>query len=147
MKSLLTIVLVLSLNVFAHDEGHGPKLSDSPKQGGVVTSVVLASEASKGTKAELIYKAELVRSTSGKVSVYYYDKSMNPLKVSVLSSTAKAQLITEEKGKVSVQNFELKLVDDHFEGLAPKPARKPYNIDVKATEGSRELLAAFDNLD
>lgn len=147
MKSIITLMLALCLNAFAHDEGHGPKLTDAPKQGGVVTSVVLASEASKGTKAELVYKSELVRSSSGKVSVYYYDKDMNPLKAASFAKKAKAQLITVKKGKVSVQNFELQFVEDHFEGQAPKPARKPYNIDVKVMDGSRELLAAFDNLD
>lgn len=147
MKFLMTIMLAFLLNAFAHDEGHGPKLTYAAKQGGVVTSVVLASDASKGTKAELIYKSELVRSSSGKVSVYYYDKNMNPLKADSFAKKAKAQLITVKKGKVSVQNFELEFVEDHFEGQAPKPARKPYNIDVKVMDGARELLAAFDNLD
>lgn len=139
--------LALALNAFAHDEGHGPKLTDAPKQGGVVTSVVLAKEASKGPKAELIHKAELVRSADGTVRVYYYDKAMNPLKAGSFAATAKAILITSKKGKISTQNFELKFVEDHFEGKSPKPSRRPYNIDVKVMEGDKELLAAFDNLD
>ncbi|MCM2349444.1 MAG: hypothetical protein NDI69_05435 [Bacteriovoracaceae bacterium] len=147
MKKLLVLVLAISLNAFAHDEGHGPKLTDSPKQGGVLTSVVLAKDASKGTKADLLHKAELVRSADGTVKVYYYDKSMNPLKVGTLANSAKAILITQKKGKVTTQEFDLKFVEDHFEGKSPKPARKPYNIDVKVKEGEKELLAAFDNLD
>lgn len=147
MKKILVLALALSLNAFGHDEGHGPKLTDSPKQGGVVTSVVLAKDASKGPKAELLHKAELVRSADGTVKVYYYDKAMNPLKAGTLASSAKATLITQKKGKVTTQDFDLKFVEDHFEGKAPKPARKPYNIDVKAKEGDKELLAAFDNLD
>ena len=144
---MLFLALTLTLNVFAHDEGHGPKLTDAPKQGGVVTSVVLAKDAGKGTKADLIYKAELVRSSDGTVRVYYYDKEMNPLKSSSMKTEAKAILITEKKGKVTTQNFDLKYVEDHFEGKSPKPAKKPYNIDVKVMDGDRELLAAFDNLD
>lgn len=147
MKTLLILSLSFALNVFAHDEGHGPKLTDTPKQGGVLTSVVLAKDTSKGPAAELIYKSEIVRSSDGKVSVYLYDKSMNPLKSSSLATTASATLITEKKGKISTQNFTLKFVADHFEGQSPKPQRKPYNIDVKIKEGDRELLAAFDNLD
>ncbi len=146
MKMIL-LTLALATNVFAHDEGHGPKLSDSPKQGGVLTSVVLAKDAGKGTKAELIYKAELVRSGDGTVRVYYYDKEMNALKAGSMKNDAKAILITEKKGKFNTQNFDLKFVEDHFEGKSPKPARKPYNIDVKVIDGDRELLAAFDNLD
>lgn len=147
MKKILVLTLALALNAFAHDEGHGPKLTDAPKQGGVVTSVVLAKDASLGTKAELQHKAELVRSADGTVRVYFYDKSMNPVKAGTFATTAKAILITSKKGKITTQKFELKFVEDHFEGKSPKPARKPYNIDVKVTEGGKELLAAFDNLD
>lgn len=147
MKKILALTIALALNAFAHDEGHGPKLTDAPKQGGVVTSVVLAKDATLGTKAELHYKAELVRSADGTVRVYYYDKAMTPLKAGTFSTTAKAILITAKKGKVTTQNFEMKIVEDHFEGKAPKPSRKPYNIDVKVMEGEKELLAAFDNLD
>lgn len=147
MKKILVLALVFTLNAFAHDEGHGPKLTDAPKQGGVVTSVVLAKDASKGTKAELVYKAELVRASDGAVRFYIYDKAMNPVKAGTFASSAKGILITEKKGKVSTQIFELKFNEDHFLGQSPKPARKPYNIDVKLTEGDRELLAAFDNLD
>lgn len=147
MKLMIALALTISLSATAHDEGHGPKLTDAPKQGGIVASVVLASDAGKGAKAELVYKAELVRSSAGKVSLYFYDKNMNPVKNNSFARSAKAQLITEKKGKVSVQSFDLQLVEDRFEGLAPRPARKPYSIDVKVMDGSRELLAAFDNLD
>jgi len=147
MKKILMLTLCLSLNALAHDEGHGPKLTDSPKQGGVLTSVVLAKDASKGTKADLIYKAEIVRSGDNTARVFYYDPAMSPLKLEAFAKTAKGFLITEKKGKFSVQEFELKFVQDHLEGKFPKPARRPYNIDVKVMEGERELLAAFDNLD
>lgn len=147
MKTFLALCLTLSLNAFAHDEGHGPKLTDAPKQGGVVTSVILAKEASLGTKAQLIYKGELARTSDGTVRVYYYDSSMKQLDLKGFAEKAKGQLITEKKGKVSVQNFELKKMGDHFMGKMPKPARRPYNIDVKVSEGEKDLLAAFDNLD
>jgi hypothetical protein len=146
MKKLIAFTLVFALNAIAHDEGHGPKLTDTPKQGGVLTSVVLASDAAKGPAAEMIYKSEIVRSSDGTVRVYFYDKSMNPLKA-VLAPTATGNLESGKKGKVSYQKFELKFVNDHFEGKSPKPQRKPYNIDVKVKEGDRDLLAAFDNLD
>lgn len=147
MKKVLVLILAISIHAFAHDEGHGPKLVDAPKQGGLVTSVVMAKDASKGPKAELIHKAELVRSNDGTVRVYYYDKDMNLLKAGTFGLTAKAVLITTKKGKVTTQNFDLKFTEDHFEGKAPRPAKKPYNIDVKVMEGDKELLAAFDTLD
>ena len=147
MKIFLILMMCLSFTAFAHDEGHGPKLTDAPKQGGMVASVVLAKEANKGPKAELIYKAEITRSTDGTVKVYFYDKNMAPLKSGTLASKAKALLITEKKGKISTQPFELTFIDDHFQGKSPKPARRPYNIDIKVMDGQRELLVAFDNLD
>ncbi|MFP5386870.1 MAG: hypothetical protein ACLGHN_12370 [Bacteriovoracia bacterium] len=147
MKTVLVLLMALSLNVFAHDEGHGPKLTDAPKQGGVVTSVVLAKEASKGTKADLVYKGELARTSDGTIRVYYYDKNMKQIDLKEFAPKAKAELITSKKGKVNVQKFELEKHDDHYMGKMPKPARRPYNIDVKVKEGEKELLAAFDNLD
>ena len=144
MKYLFT--LLLSLNLFAHDEGHGPKLSDQPKQGGVVSSVVLASEANKGAKAALVYKAELVR-RNGYVSVFLYDSEMKPLSLEGFKESAAGELITRKKGKVSVQKFEFSLHGDHFMAKMPKPAKKPYNIDIKLSQSKRSLLAAFDNLD
>jgi len=147
MKKLFIMLLALNLSAFAHDEGHGPKLTDAAKQGGIVAPVVLAKDAGLGTKAELKHKAEIVRSQDGKVRVYFYDQAMNPLKAGTLTSKASGNLITVKKGKVNQQKFELDWKDDHFEGQSPKPARKPYNIDVKVMEGTTELLVAFDNLD
>lgn len=147
MKSLLALTLALGLNVYAHDEGHGPKLTDAPKNGGIVSSVVLAKDAKLGTKAELKHKAELVRAEDGTIRVYFYDTQMNALKPGVFAAKAGASLITEKKGKINVQKFDLAWKADHFEGKMPKPARKPYNIDVKVMEGMTELLVAFDNLD
>ncbi len=149
MKILLalTLTLTLGLNAFAHDEGHGPKLSDAPKNGGLVSSVVLAKDGKLGTKAELKHKAELVRAEDGTLRLYFYDIQMNPLKPGVFAAKAGASLITEKKGKVNVQKFDLTWSADHFEGKMPRPARKPYNIDVKVMEGVTELLVAFDKLD
>jgi hypothetical protein len=147
MKILIFLLMTLSLSVLSHDEGHGPKVADAPKQGGVVTSVVLAKEANKGSKADLIYKSELARTTEGVVRVYYYDKNMTLLNLKDFFSKAQAELITRKKGKTNVQKFELENMGEHFMGKLPKALRRPYNIDIKVKEGERELLAAFDNLD
>lgn len=147
MKKFAMLLVVLCLNVFAHDEGHGPKLKDVGKRGGRVTSVIMAKDASKGTAAELVYKGEIVRSKDGVVKIYFYDKSMNPLKGDSFTKTAKATLISGKHGKFETKDFDLTFVTDHFEGTTPKPIPRRYNIDVKVTEGEKELLAAFDNLD
>ncbi len=147
MKKIYVLFLALSLNVYAHDEGHGPKLTDAPKMGGVVASVVLAKEASKGSKAELLYKGELARTSDGSVRIYYYDKDMNKIDLAAFSEKASAEVITSRRGKVETQTFELVKHGDHYMGKMPTPARKPFNIDVKTKSADKELLVAFDNLD
>lgn len=137
----------LSLPAFAHDEGHGPKIVDAGKMGGVVTAVVLAADAKLGAKAPLVYKAELTRADDGTVRVYFYDKDMKPLDIASLPKTAKASLEAKKRKKWTSSPFALTKVDNGYEGKAPKPASKPFNIDVTITEGKRELLAAFDGLD
>lgn len=147
MRKTLVLILAISFSVFAHDEGHGPKITDAPKQGGIVAPVVLAKDAGLGTKAEMQNKAEIVRSQDGTVRVYFYDKTMKPLTSGIFETKAHGNLISGKKGKIKEQKFELEWKGDHFEGKSPKPTRKPYNIDVKVTQGTTELLVAFDNLD
>lgn len=137
----------LSLPAFAHDEGHGPKLTDAGKMGGVVTAVVPAKEAKLGPKAVLLYKAELTRSDDGIVRVYLYDKDMKALDPSRFGKSAKAVLESHKKKKTTRVPFALVLEEGAFTGKTPKPASKPFNIDVTFKDGERDLLAAFDNLD
>ncbi len=148
MKSLiLASALLLSFSSYAHDEGHGPKLSDSGKQGGIVSPVISANEASKGAKANLLYKAELVRSEDGTVRVYFYDKDMKPLDLSKLEKSAKGYLEFKKNKKWTKNEFALSQADGAFTAKVPKSPSKPFNIDVVVKEGDKELLSAFDNLD
>ncbi len=144
---LLAAALSLSSPAAAHDEGHGPKLVDGGRMGGVVTAVVLADEAKLGPKAALQYKAELTRSEDGTVRVYFYDADMKPLEPARFGKNAKAVLLSMKKKKLNQAPFTLALKDGAFTGKAPKPSGKPYNIDVTFTEGKKKLLAAFDGLD
>lgn len=137
----------LSLPAFAHDEGHGPKLVDAGKMGGVVSAVVRAEDAKLGSKAALLYKAELTRSEDGIVRVYLYDKDMKPVDPARFGKTAKATLETHKKKKTTRTAFTLTLEEQAFTGRAPKASSKPFNIDVIIKEGDKPLLAAFDNLD
>lgn len=148
MKTLIAAAAVLfAAQAFAHDEGHGPKLSDTGKYGGLVTAVVQKAEASKGAKAALVHKSELVRSSDGTVRVYLYDQTMKPLDMKGFSDKGSAVLIAKVKGKFKETSFPLEKKDGSFVGKMPKPEAKPYNIDVTVSEGGKELLSAFDNLD
>ncbi|MCM2283104.1 MAG: hypothetical protein NDI61_14775 [Bdellovibrionaceae bacterium] len=150
MKSRLMFfvsVLTLSVSSFAHDEGHGPKLTDSGKYGGLVSGMVMKAEASKGAKATLVHKAELVRSSDGAVRIYVYDLSMKPLDTKRFASKGSAVLIAKVKGKSKESVFALEQKDGAFVGKMPKPEAKPFNIDVTLKDGDKEVLSAFDNLD
>lgn len=143
--TLVIFALITSSGGFAHDEGHGPKLSDPAKQGGIVSSVIDAKDAKLGAKATLVHKGELVRNDDGTVRLYLYDMQMMPLKLDSFEKNAKAVLTAGRKAKKL--SFDLKLEGDAFVGKAPKPPKKPFNIDVTLKEGDKNLLVAFDNLD
>lgn len=153
MKKLtfLSLALVAGISL-AHDEGHGPKVTDTPKQGGKVASVVSTNEASKGLKGQLSFKAELVRGENDLVKVYLYDREMNALPEAQLSQFGKAATATVEhlkKGKIAkTSKFSLDLRNGVFEGkLGEKPKTQTFNLHVKMTEGEKEFLAAFDGLE
>jgi hypothetical protein len=149
MKKFILAVLLGwgALSAQAHDEGHGPKLTDQGQRGGVMAPVIDKKENKLGAKAAVVYKAELVRSEDGTVYVYLYDKEMHPLEISKIPGQAKGIIETEKKGKFTRVPFALQQEEEAVIGMAPKPAMKPFNIDVTWKEGDRELLVAFDNLD
>jgi hypothetical protein len=142
-----TILMTLNSLSFAHDEGHGPKLTEGGKFGGVVASVIDEKDKSKGASAVRVYKAELVRSENNEVSLYIYDEKMNLLPMSKFSKVGKGVVEIEKNKKHLVTEFNFTVVKNHFEGKAPKPEKRPFNIDMQFTEGTRSLFVAFDNLD
>jgi hypothetical protein len=146
-KFMFAVVgLLFSYSVLAHDGGHGPKIGDAGKYGGLVTAVVLKADAEKGSKADLLYKAELVR-TEGMVRVYLYDKSMKAVDLKEFGDKTEVTLATKVKGKWKNVSFPIERKDNVFQGKMPNPEAKPYNLEVTWTKDSKALLAAFDNLD
>lgn len=148
MKTMtLALAFALSVTAYAHDEGHGPKLSDTGKYGGLVSGVVLKADAKKGSSAELHYKSELVRSSDGTARLYLYDKEMKPLDAKTFNAKSSAILFSKVKGKMKVTNFTLEIKDGALVGKMPKPESKPYGIDITINKDGKELLTAFENLD
>ena len=143
----LLLMLLVSVSAFGHDEGHGPKLTDTGKQGGVVSPVISLKDAKKGAKADLVYKSELVRSEDGTIHVYVYDKDMKPLDLAKFDKAAKGVVEVEKKKKTTRTPFTLKLEENSFIGSPPKASSKPFNIDITLKEDGKALLTAFDNLD
>lgn len=146
-KIILTVAMCFTAAAYAHDEGHGPKLADTGKYGGLVSAVVLKADAKKGASAALVHKAELVRSADGTTRVYLYDTAMKPLEIKGFDAKGSASLGAKVKGKWKDSEFPLELKDGSFVGKMPKPEGKPYNIDVTLKQDGKELLSAFDNLD
>ena len=148
-KTLYAMALIIGFSgaALAHDEGHGPKLSDSGKFGGLVSPVVKKSEAKLGPKAGLVYKAELARASDGTVRIYLYDTEMKPLSLEKFDKETTATVGSRVKGKWKQVAFDLEQKDGAFVGKMPKPQSKPYSIDVNVKEGGTDLLSAFDNLD
>lgn len=144
---LSALALVFASQAWSHDEGHGPKLADAGKYGGLVSAVVKKTDADKGPQAELVHKAELVRSTDGTTRVYLFDKEMKPLDLKNFEVKGSGSVAAKVKGKWKSTDFPLERKDNAFVGKMPKAEAKPYNIDVTLKESGTELLSAFDNLD
>lgn len=147
--------LILSSAALAHDEGHGPKITDAPEKGGVAVSAVIDP---KGDKKTVLYKAELSRVAetspqSSEFRVYLFEQqgdSKVQLKGDALApfgDQAKGVLEYKDKKKKWVRTaFELMRDGDSYVGKV-EVKRKPYNIDVHLKKDKKELLTAFDGLD
>lgn len=148
MKTLIVSLALCFTNATqAHEEGHGPILEDTGRYGGLVSSVVLKSDAKKGASAALVHKAELVRSADGTTRVYLYDREMKPLEIKGFDSKGSASLGAKVNGKWKNTEFRLEKMDRAFVGKMPTIKAKPYYIDITLKQDGKELLAAFDNLD
>ena len=148
MKKILIVALaVLSFSLLAHEGGHG-SVTESGKFGGITSPVVDKMEAGKGDKAKTLYKAELVRAASGKLSLYIFDEKMNLIELASFGGEVEAKLEVKKKGKFTyVGEFKFKKAGNHFEGQLPQVDYKPFNIDMYLTKGPQKLFVGFSNLD
>lgn len=143
----LFLLAMFSTPTLGHEGGHGPQVTDAGKRGGVLAPVIEAKDAKKGAHAAMIYKSELVRAEDGTVRVYLYDKDMAELDLSKFGTDAKGFLEFKKNKKWTKMPFALKQAEGAFIAKAPKSPTRPFNIDVHVTQGGRDLMAAFDNLD
>ncbi len=137
-------ILLTPLTLFAHDEGHGPKLTDVGIYGGIVSPVIASKDADKGAHAALLYKAELVRGEDGTIRLYLYDTKMKPLPMESFEKKAKGTFYIS---KGNSKEFSLQQEGKGFIGKTSLPTKKPYDLDVVLKDKDRELLTAFGNLD
>lgn len=148
MKKLFVLVLtIISMSVMAHVGGHG-SVSEGGKFGGIMAPIVDKAEAGKGEKAKAIFKAELVRAASGKLSLYIFDEKMKVMDLASFGNEVEANVEVKKKGKFTyVGNFKFKKAGNHFEGQLPQVEYKPFNVDIFLTKGQQKLFVGFSNLD
>lgn len=146
MKILTLALLALCLQAFAHEGGHG-HIEEGGKFGGITAPVFLDKDMKDASTAEVQYKAELVRTSSGKLSLYLFDKEMNRLDPKIFNAP-KANLEVKKKGKFTyVGNFKFEAHGSHFMAQLPKIEYKPFNIDVRFEKDEKTYFIGFSNLD
>ena len=147
MKCLSALILLFSLSAFAHEGGHG-EVAESGKFGGITAPVIDKKQEGQGSKATTLYKAELVRSESGKLSLYLFDQKMNLMDLSKFGDQVEAKLEVKKKGKFTYfGTFKLQKEKNHFGGMLPKLEYRPFNIDMFFSHGEQKLFVGFSNLD
>lgn len=148
MKTLFGILLlIISLSTLAHEGGHG-EVDEGGKFGGITSPIVDNGQAGMGSKAKVLYKAELVRGESGKISLYIFDHKMNLVNLAIFENEVEAKLEVKKKGKFSYfGSFKLSKHGNHFMGQLPKVEYKPFNIDLYLMQGKQKLFVGFSNLD
>lgn len=144
--SILFLALLLTLNAFSHDEGHGPALKDESVHGGKITAIILENEVKLGRKAKMLLKGELVHSARELgVKLYLFSDSMKPIDLKEFSTEVQAVQI--ERNKESTFKLTLDKSGKFYAGIRPKNKRVPFNIDVRMTKSDSKLFGAFDGLD
>jgi hypothetical protein len=150
MKTVSFILFfILSVTSFAHEGGHG-ELEEGGRFGGITSPVMSAdlADSNKGNQAKVLYKAELVRAESGKLSLYIFDGKMNPVDLKIFENDVQAKLEVKKKGKFTYfGDFKLTKNGTHFVGQLPKVEYKPFNIDFYLHQNKQKLFVGFTNLD
>lgn len=148
MKSFLLIVsMIFSLSLFAHEGGHGA-VSEGGKFGGITAPVVDSSQEAAVSKGNPLYKAELVRTEAGKLSLYLFDTKMNLLDLAAFGPEVEAKLEVKKKGKFTYfGTFKFTKHGNHFMAQLPQVEYKPFNIDMYLMKDKQKLFVGFANLD
>lgn len=150
MKKCFSFLVLMGLVInhgLAHEGGHG-EIEESGKFGGRTAPVVDNREADNINAAKVLYKAELVRSESGKLSLYLFNNDMQLLPLDQFENDVMVKLEVKKSGKY--KHFgELKMSKDgnHFMGQLPAVEYKPFNLDMYLMSNQQKLFVGFANLD
>lgn len=145
-KSWLLLSL-LGAPLLAHDEGHGPKLTDPAKYGGKVAPVILKSDVKKGRKATMHYKAEVTKNSSGTLRIYLYDKDMkilSDMRVSDLGGIVYYRDQISGKGKNVKLNFNQ--ANKEIKTNLPTEVQGRFDFDFTFKTNKGVYFVAFDGM-
>jgi len=140
VKSLILIISMFIANsgVIAHDGGHhDPHAADPSKR-------IEPIFAKSGAKTEPLYKGALTRNEEGIVRLSVYDAHTSAPTTKEFKKTAQGVLSAKNTKGL---NFELTLDGATYVGKAPKPPKKPFNIDITLNDGTQDLIVTFKKLD
>jgi hypothetical protein len=140
MKILIAIASLFLVNqgAMAHDGGHhDPHAADPSKR---IESVFPKS----GDKAQALYKGALTKDEEGTVRLSIYDISTNAPTTTDFKKTAQGTLTAKNTKELK---FDLNLEGANFVGKAPKPPKKPFNLEFTLNDGSQDLVVGFKKLD
>ena len=135
---LVAAALVSSSIGLAHDGGHGPKMTESGKFGGVMADIKDKTSAS-------VYKSELVKTSDGKVQLKVYDKAGKSVDLAGWDKVAKATAVSGHKGSKKDSAFELTHDGTAFTGNVPAEVKAPFTLNVSFNEKGKELKTSFAN--
>ncbi len=149
MKFLI-LALCLSLNAFAHDEGHGPAVKEGGLYGGILASVMKEADL-KGNhhaKATVHYKAELIRAQDGTLTLYFLTPDMKKHDLTGFENEVTVKMEVKKGGKYTyVGEFKLTKKDHLFSGKLPAVRTRPFNLDMFPVVNKEKLFIGFSNLD
>jgi hypothetical protein len=149
MKTVTTLILLVFFMKpgFTHEAGHG-EIEESGKFGGRTAPVVDNIDAEKINEVKPLYKAELVRTEAGKLSLYLFDEKMELMSLDAFANEVEVKLEVKKKGKfIHFGEIKLSKHGNHFMGQLPKVEYKPFNLDMYIMKDKQKLFVGFADLD
>lgn len=146
MKILVLILAIMTTQSFAHDEGHGPSLIETGNYGGIMAAIMLENDIGN-EEAKIHYKGELVINKKYEARFYIYDDKMKQQKLKGFPEKIRGDVEIKIAGKFKKDSFEFVKKGNNYYAQIPKPAKKPYNIDIYMSHESKNLFVGFSNLD
>ena len=144
---IVSASLCLIPPLVAHDEGHGPKLTDPAQYGGKVAPVIFKSDVSKGRKATMHFKAEVTKNASGKMRVYLYDTKMVLLdKIAIKQPNGIIYYKDKKTGKGKKVTLKVSQQKSEIYTQLPKEIRGKFDFDFTFETDKGAYFVAFDGM-